>query len=542
MNDNQQQQNFNYKNIKTENGDSKTIAIIGGGVAGITSCKSALECGLKPTVFERYSTFGGTWSPISGIAWSTLNTNLSKYTFMYSDFPFKKEGSLCPNTIEVYQYLNDYINHFNLLQYFKFNSNVLDIRQDNSNSGWIVEWIDKSNNSGKVQCMKYDFVIIATGFFSEPTPIKESMKEFENFTGEFSFGMDYRDSESFKGKRVAILGSSFTGCEIASALAKNNQYPLHIVYRVHWVIERKVKVPDESNATMPPREYPIDIVFYRRDLSFQANQLPIEEMNRRNYEFFSRIARRQISCPELKVDAAPEDPQWLVVSDGYVDNVIEKKIQVRKRKSIVKIDGKKIYFKNNHTKDDSTRVDSLEEQEIDHIIFCTGYRLKLPFFKRDILDQLYYDENDPLQPVILHKTVFSPNLKNIGFVGIYKGVFLPTIELQSRWICMVFSGILKYPSNQEMLVGIQKELDVRNSYPKQQFPHGDYVQFCENLAKEIGSQPDYENIKSKDPVLYRQLWNNFLAPSSWRLFGFNSDPELAKNQLKEIDKLFYSNK
>eukprot|EP01132_Coremiostelium_polycephalum_P005747 gene5747-7149_t len=477
-----------------------SVAIVGGGVAGITSCKSALECGLQPTVFEKSSTFGGTWSPNSGYAWSTLNTNISKYSLMFSDFPFKQEGPLHPTSGEVYQYLQDYIDHFNLFDHFRFSTTVLDIRQT-KNDRWIVEWLD---STGKINSKEYEFVIIASGFFSEPTPTTDSIEELENFTGEITFGNCYKNSESFKGKRVAVVGSSFTGCEIACDLLKNHDMDhqlLHIVYRVHWILERK---SSDQNSSLP-----FDILLYRRDLNSQFQQLEIGKRNQLKNELLGGMCKKQQSCPDLKVDASPEDPQWLVVSDGYVDNVIEKKILVKRRKSIVRIEGKKVYFKNIQL-DGS---ESIEEHEIDHIILCTGYKLKLPFFKQNILDQLYFDEKDLFHPVVLHKTSFSPNLKNLGFVGIFKGVFLTLLELQSRWVSMVFSGNAKYPSNEEMINSIQKELENRKSYPKEQCPHGDFVQVCEDLAKEMGVQPDYERIKSSDPVLYKQLWNNFLSPS-----------------------------
>eukprot|EP01132_Coremiostelium_polycephalum_P005746 gene5746-7148_t len=514
-----------FNHIDSENVGG-SVAIVGGGIAGITSCKSALECGLQPTVFEKSSKFGGTWSPNSGYAWSTLKTFISKYMFMFSDFPFKKNVPLYPNTVEVYQYLQDYINHNNLYNHFKFNSTVLDVRQT-KNDKWVVEWTE----NGKVNRKRYEFVIIASGFFSEPTSSTESLKEIENFTGGISFGNDYKNSESFKGKRVAVVGNSFTGCEIASDLTKNNDKDnkiLHVVYRINWILERNFQFQNKSNL-------PCEFLCTSRELNSKYQKLNTDQKNRDKYQFLKKMSGKQPYCPELKVDASPKDPQLKVISDGYVDNVNDMKIMVRKRTSIVNIVGKTIFFKN-FQKDGS---ESIEEHEIDNIILCTGYKLKLPFFKQNILDQLYFDENDKYQPIVIFKNVFSPNLKNLGFVGILKGGNISLLELQSRWVSMVFSGIVKFPSNEEMIASIQNELENRKSYPKEQCPHGELIQICEDIAKEIGVQPDYERIKSSDPVLYKQLWNNFLSPSSWRLIGFKSDPKFAREHLMEIDKLFY---
>lgn len=70
--------------------------------------------------------------------------------------------------------------------------------------------------------------------------------------------------------------------------------------------------------------------------------------------------------------------------------------------------------------------------------------------------------------------------------------------------------------------------------PRPQFPHGDYVGFCEDLAKQIGAQPDLEKIKIEDPDLYQKLWTGPLTPEHYRLTGFGSNPESAQRAIQKI--------
>jgi dimethylaniline monooxygenase (N-oxide forming) len=61
-----------------------SIAVIGGGIAGLAATKEFLEQGFDVTTFERYDTVGGLWSyrpdPCErSVAWHTM-VNSSKYT------------------------------------------------------------------------------------------------------------------------------------------------------------------------------------------------------------------------------------------------------------------------------------------------------------------------------------------------------------------------------------------------------------------------------------------------------------------------------
>eukprot|EP01132_Coremiostelium_polycephalum_P001309 gene1309-1652_t len=506
----------------------KTVAIIGGGVSGITSCKSAIECGLEPTVFEKNSVFGGTWSPKFGYTWDSMKTNISKYSFMFSDFPFPKDAPQNPTNQDAIKYLSDYIDRFNLLNCFKFNSKVLNVcrysTDDNNEVKWKVEWEDTKTGTSDLKEI-FDFIIVASGFFTEPNPMDESMKKGSYTT---SFAKDYRNPKQFKGKRVAVLGSSYTGFEIASDLVSSSEVTepvLQIAYRIPWIIERQI-IKDNGESI------PIDILFYSRAANKRTRDISDSIISNRNkYDYLSKVSKQLSVGPELQVDTPPEHPQSVVISDGYVEHVKNKKIIVRKHSSIGKIEGNSIQFNGDS-----------QEYKIDHVIICCGYKLRLPFFQKDIQDEMSFQKDDPIQPVLLHKTVFPPPsniLKNIAFVGMYKGVFLPCVELQARWICMVFSGIINHPSDQDILTGIERERETRDKKPRPQFPRGDFVQFCEELAQQIGAQPDYETIQKDNPELYRKLWNNFLAPSSYRYCGYHSNKELSLEQMDEIDSLFY---
>lgn len=81
--------------------------------------------------------------------------------------------------------------------------------------------------------------------------------------------------------------------------------------------------------------------------------------------------------------------------------------------------------------------DGTVEEDIDVIIFATGYTFSFPFFE----DSLVKVEDNM---VSLYKYMFPPHLEKptlacIGFIQPLGSIF-PTVELQARWATRVFKG------------------------------------------------------------------------------------------------------
>ena len=130
----------------------------------------------------------------------------------------------------------------------------------------------------------------------------------------------------------------------------------------------------------------------------------------------------------------------------------------------------------------------LETNCDDVLILCTGYRPQLRFFSNEILEQLSYKAEDLFCPLLLHRNTFHPSLPNLAFVGMYRGPFWAIIELQSRWVAAVFSGLLPTPSIAVQHAGLNMERQIRAQQPRPQFPHGDYVGAVDAFANEIPGQ------------------------------------------------------
>lgn len=83
--------------------------------------------------------------------------------------------------------------------------------------------------------------------------------------------------------------------------------------------------------------------------------------------------------------------------------------------------------------------DGSREDDIDVVIFATGYSFDFPFLK----DVVKVVKNK----IPLYKNVFPPNLEKptLAIIGLIQplGAIMPISELQGRWVTQVFKG--KWP-------------------------------------------------------------------------------------------------
>lgn len=81
--------------------------------------------------------------------------------------------------------------------------------------------------------------------------------------------------------------------------------------------------------------------------------------------------------------------------------------------------------------------DGTVEEDIDVIVFATGYTFSFPFLEDSLVK---VEEN----MVSLYKYMFPPHLEKatLACIGLIQplGSIFPTVELQARWVTRVFKG------------------------------------------------------------------------------------------------------
>ncbi|XP_029661261.1 flavin-containing monooxygenase FMO GS-OX3-like [Formica exsecta] len=241
---------------------SKTrIAIIGGGVAGLVVARhmvSRLDI-YSLMLFEQTDHIGGTWVYtdethldkhgllIHSSMYKNLRTNIPKEIMQIPDFPFKNQGgpSFAHHSL-IREYLLDYAKQFNLYPYIKLNTLVKNVEPEILKNGQTLWTVTYKDLESKVETTKtFDAVVLCNGHYTighvPHTP------GIESFHGECIHSHQYRMPEIYAGKKVCILGASWSGIDIAMEVS---QYADKVYLSHNWTEHFNSKM--SSNVEQRP--------------------------------------------------------------------------------------------------------------------------------------------------------------------------------------------------------------------------------------------------------------------------------------------------
>ncbi|KAN0025310.1 hypothetical protein ACTFIU_003570 [Dictyostelium citrinum] len=495
----------------------KKIGIIGGGPSGIVSAKTANECGFDVVIFEKNDSIGGVWSITNGKAWDNMKTHISYVSMSFSDYFWDvpdERKPFYPSREEMYQYFYNYCKHFNILDKFKFKTNVIGVSQIEETKKWLIKSNTINNNGDNKKIINeeiFDFVIISTGFFSKKRDINIE-KELKRFNGKIWTSEQYKNPIEFINKRVLIIGGFSSGIEIASDIAKDSKNVSLCCKRNCWIINRRFP---NNELNLPVIDHCI------RSREDEYKEITDTELNIIKNKSLNQITQNQRANEYFKMTRPVFETPQFVISDNFLDILKSGKIKVI-NKVVNYCKGNQVTFGNsNYGCWREDHVDQNETNEFDDIICCDGYDIDLSFLNDKIKKKISYDHSYPHMPILLHKHIFSPDLENIAFVGLFKGSSMIEMEIQARWVVYCWANLVKQPTREQMLNGISKELEIRNQNEpsdRPQFPVNS-VKFCDEIAKEIGCLPDFEKLKQSDPHLYYILWYKMNHPATFRLVG-----------------------
>ncbi|XP_032464363.1 dimethylaniline monooxygenase [N-oxide-forming] 5 isoform X2 [Phocoena sinus] len=408
----------------------KRIAVIGGGASGLTSIKCCLEEGLEPVCFEGTDDIGGLWrfqeEPEKGRAsiYKSVVINTSKEMMCFSDYPVPDHYPNYMHNSQVLEYFRMYAKEFDLLKYIRFKTTVCSVKKqpDFSTSG---QWEVVTVSEGKKEVNVFDGVMVCTGHHTNAHLPLESFPGIEKFKGQYFHSRDYKNSESFTGKRVIIIGIGNSGGDLAVEISHTAKQVFLSTRRGAWIFNR---VGDYG--------YPVDVLFSSRFKYFMkkicgqtlANTFLEKKMNQRfDHEMFGLKPKHR---------ALSQHP---TINDFLPNCIISGLVKV---KSNVK----------EFTETAAIFEDGSREDDIDAVIFATGYSFAFPFLE----DSVKVVKNK----ISLYKKVFPPNLEKptLAIIGLIQplGAIMPISELQGRWVTQVFKGIKTLPLQNEMIKEIAK--------------------------------------------------------------------------------------
>jgi hypothetical protein len=483
--------------------------------------------------------------------WNEMRTNLSRYTCCFSDYPWSvafpeeeekqqqdAQSFFFPSTDQMHDYLKSYSHHFLEIQSdcnFRVGCQVTRVSplQDNR---YCVEWKNTVHDDGKDPSFVdeqqiFDGVVVASGFFSEPA-WPEGV-DLSSFKGRHIHSSQYRspDLDLQDGSTVAICGSSFSALEISAHIAKSattfissatkttaikkesvsgdhkKRRVVHIAPSMPWVMPRFVEYKTGF--------VPLDIALYRRPNEGIKTEVVLgndPEINKQKHGFLKNMLgtrkqrllnkdiRQPFDDPTLPVYSSISNEYLDLASSGRIELVPGRLVGCNEQGSLGVVD---YFFKKPN--------DDIQEEKIsfisgvDTLISATGFNTNLDFLDSEsVLSTLEYQKENKFVPLILCDEVYHPNLKNLAFVGMYRGQYFGVVELQAQLAAAKLAMQLgcpeedrdngkQYPSAEQQ----QKEDEaafnvarqIRDQSPQPQFPHSDYVGRMDSLVSKIKQLP-----------------------------------------------------
>ncbi|XP_070549358.1 dimethylaniline monooxygenase [N-oxide-forming] 2-like [Ptychodera flava] len=468
----------------------KRVAIVGAGVAGLTSIKSCLEEGLEPFCFERHDKLGGVWYYTNELrqgqgsaVYDSVVTNTSKEFMSFSDFPFPKEYPPFIGHRLVLRHIRNYAEHFDLEKHIRFNTNVLDVQRNNDGKYWKLQIKDKDD---QFSTEEFDYVMICTSTLNMANTPK--YPGLDNFVGTKLHANEYREASIFKRKKIIVVGGSATGGEIAAELARNGAEVYLSMRHGTWIVPR-----------ISPDGRPLDSVVFTRHL--------LRWPTRQTASLESLCKGRMNDHQTYGLQAKERYPAWkrLMICDDMHDRLAQGQI-----KPMVDI---KEFLKNDVIFKDGTTLEN-----VDGVIFATGYGFNVPI----IDDSWLYDESGKAE---VYKYVFPLRLdhpERLALISICTpfGSHWPVAELQARLASQVFTGNIVLPEKAIMKMDIDQKIkfEKNKQYQVPGPPLG------EEIAEMIGVRPSFWRLLLSDPKLAMAYEYGPMVPYWYRLQGRGAWP------------------
>ncbi|KAI3368948.1 hypothetical protein L3Q82_025921 [Scortum barcoo] len=459
----------------------RRVAVIGAGSSGLACIKICVEEGLEPVCFESSDDIGGLWrfkespEPERSSIYRSLVVNTSKEMMCFSDFPMPADYPNYMHNSQLLQYLRLYAEHFHLLRYIHFQTTVRSVTQrpDFSLYGqWDIVTI---NVDGQEERHVFDAVLVCSGHYTHPSLPLSAFPGHESFSGSCFHSWEYKDADACRGKRVVVVGIGNSGGDIAVEISRSAEKTFLSTRKGAWVIGKM------SNSGLP-----LDMTAITRLNNILTLLIPKTLVNwaaerALNHKYDHRLYG--LKPAHRLLDKRP------LINDDLPGRILHGALVMKPNLRAFKDCG--VVFE-----------DGTVEENIDAVVFCTGYNGTFPFLPPALSE-------GPHGELTLYKRLFPPSLlrPTLAVMGLFqtKGPIMPIVEMQARWAVKVFAG--KYC-----------EIYIYQC-PRRAALQVDYIPYLDFMAEEIGVRPNFLRLLVGDPALWVKVIFGPCTPYQYRLTG-----------------------
>jgi hypothetical protein len=274
--------------------------------------------------------------------------------------------------------------------------------------------------AGVEETTRYAAVLVANGHHWNARWPEPPFAGAESFEGEQMHAHDYKTPDLLVGKRVLVLGIGNSACDIAVESSRISDRTFLAMRRGAYVIPKYLfgRPTDETNTPGLTR-----LPLAAQRWFFALSMRPVQ----------GRVESYGLPSPDHKLlEAHPTISSDLLPRIGHGD--------IRVKPNIERLEGRSVRF-----------ADGTSE-EVDLVIYCTGYQISFPFLDDDVAAAR---ENH----VALYRRVIPPERPGLYFIGLIQplGAIMPLAEAQSEWVADLLEGKAELPSPGAMRSVIERE-------------------------------------------------------------------------------------
>jgi cation diffusion facilitator CzcD-associated flavoprotein CzcO len=398
--------------------DRPRVCVIGAGSSGIAVVKALKDRGIPHACFEKGDDIGGNWyfrnSNGMSAAYESLHINTDSKLMEYRDYPMPPDTPDYPSHHVIKAYFDDYAAHFGLREHIRFNTEVT--RAERASDGsWTV-----TLDSGETE--RFDALVVANGHHWDPRwPDPPYPGEFDGPQIHSHQYLNPHEPLDFHGKRVLVVGMGNSAMDIACELSRPGiAEKLFLSARNGvWILPKYLFGIPMSRLGMLPHWLPWQLGGFLTRLAVTLNA--------------GSPWRFGLPRPQHRMlQAHPTISQEIYMRLGSGD--------VLPRPGIRMLKGDRVEF-----------TDGREER-VDVIVWCTGYKLSLPFFDPGFISA-------PGNDLPLWERMIKPGIDNLYFVGLLQplGAIMPIAEAQGHFIGDHLLGRIALPDEAEMERAMAKE-------------------------------------------------------------------------------------
>jgi cation diffusion facilitator CzcD-associated flavoprotein CzcO len=399
---------------------AEKVCVIGAGSSGIVACQVLQARGIAFDCFEKGSQIGGNWryENDNGMssAYRSLHINTSRRVMAFKTLPMPDHYPDYPNHFQMAAYFDEYVGHFGFRDRIRFRTEVKKVEPVDGE--WEVSVEDADGGS---ETHRYRAVLVANGHHWDPRWPEPAFSGAEEFEGEQLHAHHYREPDILPGKRVLVLGLGNSAADIAVESSRIADATFLAMRRGAYVLPKYLqgKPIDEVLTPLTSRS-PIAVqrFFSMRMLGVSAGEMTTYGLPQPDHKLY---------------EAHPTVSSELLPRLGHGD------IQVKP--NIDRFSGGR-----------TVRFVDGSEEEIDLVVYCTGYKMTFPFFEPEVLSAP--DNRLPLYRRVV--SVERPGLFMIGFIQPL-GPIMPLAEAQCEWIADLIGNRASLPSPVEMRQEIEEE-------------------------------------------------------------------------------------